>query len=250
MGISRRSFLGSVGPGVAAVTAMGAPLTAMGAPLTAMGAPLAGAETPLVYEHADWKFAEFDKVLKFKGRGKQLYDLHGMENGSFLNAIKNSFNGLQFGYGIPAEEIKICTCTHGSSNAMNFDDSMWAKYKIGELVKVTDKDTNAPAVRNVYFPKKNPKGSTDLNDRKSIYQDDGLEALLGRGLQMLACHNATTAQANALIKQNDLKVSAEEVVADLQSHALPGVIFVPAMVAAISMLQSDGHYTYLMAPAG
>jgi intracellular sulfur oxidation DsrE/DsrF family protein len=149
---------------------------------------------------------------------------------------------------VPAEEIKLVTCTHGSSNLMNFDDSMWAKYKIGELAKVTDRETSKPALRNVYYPKKNPKGSTDLNDRKSIYQDDSIEALLGRGLQLLCCHNATTAQANALIKQNALTVPVEEVVADLQTHTLPGVIVVPAMVAAISMLQSEGHYTYIMAP--
>jgi len=240
MKVTRRSFLGTVGSGVAAIT--------VGAASAETG--VAAAETPLVYEHADWKFAEFDKVLKFKGRGKQLYDLHGMENGAFFNAIKNSINGLQFGYGVPVDEIKIVTCTHGSSNVMNFDDSMWAKYNIGEFAKVNDKETGKPALRNVYFPKKNPKGSTDLNDRKSVYQDDSLEALLGRGLQMLACHNATTGQATQFIKQNNLTATVEEVVADLQSHALPGVIFVPAMVAAISMLQSEGHYSYLMGPAG
>jgi intracellular sulfur oxidation DsrE/DsrF family protein len=236
MKVSRRSFLGTVGSGVAAIT------------VGAASAEGALAETPLVYEHGDWKFAEFDKLLKFKGRGKQMYDLHGMDDGSFFNAMKNSINGLVYGYGVPAEEIKLVTCTHGSSNLMNFDDSMWEKYKIGELAKVTDRETGKPALRNVYYPKKNPKGSTELNDRKSIYQDDSIEALLGRGLQMLCCHNATTAQANALIKQNALTAPVEEVVADLQTHTLPGVIVVPAMVAAISMLQSEGHYTYIMAP--
>jgi intracellular sulfur oxidation DsrE/DsrF family protein len=238
MKVSRRSFLGTVGSGVAAMT--------VGAASTETA--VASAATPLVYEHADWKFAEFDKLLKFKGRGKQMYDLHGMDDGSFFNAMKNSINGLVYGYGVPADEIKLVTCTHGSSNLMNFDDSMWEKYKIGELAKVTDRETGKPALRNVYYPKKNPKGSTDLNDRKSIYQDDSIEALLGRGLQLICCHNATTAQANALIKQNALTVSVEEVVADLQTHTLPGVIVVPAMVAAISMLQSEGHYTYIMAP--
>jgi hypothetical protein len=52
----------------------------------------------------------------------------------------------------------------------------------------------------------------------------------------------------ALIKMNALKATAEEVVADLQSHALPGVIFVPAMVAAIALLQTDGHFAYIAAP--
>jgi hypothetical protein len=37
-------------------------------------------------------------------------------------------------------------------------------------------------------------------------------------------------------------------VADLQSHTLPGVISVPAMVAAIAMLQNEGRYAYIMAP--
>jgi len=38
------------------------------------------------------------------------------------------------------------------------------------------------------------------------------------------------------------------IVEDLQAHSLPGVIFVPAGVAAIHMLQSEGKFSYIVAP--
>jgi hypothetical protein len=233
MKVTRRSFIGTVGTNIAALTAMGDPLAA---------------DASLVYQHDDWKFAEFDKLLKFKGRGKQMYDVHPIGGGDFLSVIKNSMNGLHFGYGILAEQIRIVACMHGPANMLNFDDSMWAKYRLGEYLKIKDPATDQPAVRNIFFPKKFPSGSTDPNDRGSIYQDYGIEALQPRGLQLLSCHNATEGQATRLVKEYSLSVSVEDVVADLQSHTLPGVISVPAMVAAIAMLQNEGHYAYIMAP--
>ena len=234
MKVTRRSFIGKVGSGVAAATTI--------------AGSLASAHADLVYQHNDWDYAAFDKLIKFKGRGKQVYDCHPINNGDFLGAIKNSFNGLQFGYGVPADQIRIVAAMHGPANAINFDDSMWAKYKIGEWLKVNDPDTKKPATRNIFYPKKNPKGGTNPSDRASIYQDYGIEALIPRGLQLLGCHNATEGQATIFIERNSLTATVEEVVQDLQTHALPGVIFVPAMVAAISMLQSEGKYSYIMAP--
>jgi hypothetical protein len=234
MKVTRRSFLGTAGAGVAAATTL--------------AGSLASAHADLVYQHNDWNFAGFDKVIKFKGKGKQVYDVHPIKEGDFLSVIKNSMNGLHFGYGIPADQISIVAAMHGPANVINFDDSMWAKYKIGEWQKINDPETKKPATRNIFFPKKHPNGSTNPGDRASIYQDSGIEALLPRGLQLLACHNATEGQANVLIERNSLTASVEEVVQDLQSHALPGVIFVPAMVAAISILQTEGKYSYIVAP--
>ena len=234
MKVTRRSFIGSVGTGVAAATTI--------------AGSLASAHADLVYQHNDWNFADFDKLIKFKGKGKQVYDCHPINGGDFFGAIKNSFNGLQFGYGIPADQIKIVAAMHGPANSINFDDSMWAKYKIGEWLKINDPDTKLPATRNIFYPKKNPKGGTNPSDRSSTYQDYGIEALIPRGLQLLGCHNATEGQAATLIKHNSLTASVEEVVQDLQTHALPGVIFVPAMVAAISVLQTEGKYSYIVAP--
>lgn len=234
MNVTRRSFVGTVGSGLAA--------------LTTLAAPLPSAHAELVYRHTDWDYAAFDKLLAFKGRGRQVYDVHPINDGGFLNVIKNSINGLTFGFGIPADQIKIVSAAHGPANALNFDDSMWAKYKFGEWLKVNDPRTDKPATRNIFYPRRNPTGSSNPSDRAGIYQDYGIEALQPRGLQLLSCHNATEAQVGLLIKQNNLKEPVEEIVADLQAHTLPGVLIVPAMVAAIAMLQTEGHYSYIVAP--
>ena len=146
MKVTRRSFIGSVGTGVAAATTL--------------AGSLASAHADLVYQHNDWNFSAFNKLLKFKGKGKQVYDVHPIKDGDFLSVIKNSMNGLHFGYGIPADQIKIVAAMHGPANAINFDDSMWAKYKIGEWQKINDPETKKPATRNIFFPKKHPNGGT------------------------------------------------------------------------------------------
>ncbi len=127
---------------------------------------------------------------------------------------------------------------------LNFDDSMWEKYRLGEWLKVTDPKTGKPAVRNIYYPKAS-SDSKDPNDRTSVFQDTGMQALQSRGVQFLSCHTATEEQARVLVKQYSLTDSAERIVQDLQAHTLPGILIVPSMVAAISLLQSEGHYTYI-----
>jgi hypothetical protein len=229
MSMSRRSFVGSVGAGVAALGSLGA------------SAPTA--EAQMIYMPADWHAAEFDKLLKSKARVKQLFDVDKLDNGSFLNPMKNSFNGLHFGFNIPADQIKIVAALRGNAVVVNFDDSMWEKYKLGDFGKVDDPKTSSPALRNVFYPKK-AGGSTDPESPDSIYQDFSLEALMARGLQLLNCHNATNFVARGLVKKLSLTVTAAEVAHDLEAHTLPGVISVPAMVAAIAMLQVDGHYAY------
>jgi intracellular sulfur oxidation DsrE/DsrF family protein len=227
MQISRRAF---VGTGAAAIGALGVSATA--------------AEAQLVYQHNDWKFAEFDALLKQRARVKQLFDIHAIADGGFLNAIKNSLNGLHFGFGIPADQIKIVVATHGPANVLNFDNSMWAKYRLGEFLKINDPKTGKPTTRNPYFAK-SPATSTDPEDRASIFQDTSVEALQGRGVKFLSCHNSTQAVARELVEQNSLKQSADEITQDLQTHTVPSVLIVPAMVAAITLLQSEGRYTYI-----
>lgn len=39
----------------------------------------------------------------------------------------------------------------------------------------------------------------------------------------------------------------EEVAKDMIEHALPGVIIVPSLAAALALLQGEGHYSYMAA---
>ncbi|HEX4020498.1 MAG TPA: hypothetical protein VHX63_05085 [Acidobacteriaceae bacterium] len=232
--INRRSFVGQAAMGLAALTALGT---------------TADADAELVYRPSDWKMATFDRILKHPARVKQVYDVIRINEGNFLDHIKNSLNGLQFGFAIPAEQIKIVSATHGPSNLLNYDDYVWEKYQIGAWLKVTDPKTGEPATRNIFDPSDagNPPKYTskDPNDDSSLYQDSSLQALRSRGVQFLSCHTAIEGQARAVIHVNKLSQQPEEVVKDLQAHTLPGVLIVPSMVASIALLQSEGHFTYI-----
>ncbi len=232
--MSRRSFVSTATTGVAALAAMGT---------------VHSAEGQLVYTKSEWKVSEFNQLAKNPARVKQLYDVTRIAEGSFLNNIKNSLNGLHFGFGIPEEQIKIVAALHGPANMLNYDDFIWNKYQIGAWLKVNDPSTDRPAVKNLFYPSKAGTplhyNSENPDSPESLYQDTSLQALQHRGVKLLACHTATEEQARALIAHNSLTQQPEEIVKEMLAHTLPGVLVVASMVAAIALLQTDGHYSYI-----
>ena len=219
------------------------------ASLAALGAMASSANPQLVYKRADWKIAEFDQLVKNPARVKQVFDENQIGGGKFLNNIKNSLNGLHFGSNIPSDQIKITAAMHGPANVLNFDDYVWQKYRIGEWLKVEDPKTGQPAVRNPFFASKAALelhyATQDPNDENSLFQDTSIQALQLRGVQFLCCHTATEEQSRLLIRQFALSQQPEEIVKDLFGHTVPGVLVVASMVAAIALLQSEGHYSYI-----
>jgi intracellular sulfur oxidation DsrE/DsrF family protein len=232
--MSRRSFASTVATGVAALAAMGS---------------VNSAEGQLVYTKSEWKVGDFNQLAKNPAQVKQVYDVTQIAEGGFLNNIKNSLNGLHFGFGIPKEQIKIVAALHGPANMLNYDDFIWNKHRIGAWLKVTDPSTGQPAVKNVFYPSKagTPPhyNSGNPDSPESLYQDTSIQALQHRGVKLLACHTATEEQARALIAHNRLTQQPEEIVKEMLAHTLPEVLVVAAMVAAIALLQTDGHYSYI-----
>jgi hypothetical protein len=206
------------------------------------------ARAQLVEQRSQWKFDDFEKLLRHPARVKQMFEETKIEAGSFLNNIKNSLNGLHFGFGVPVQEIKIVAALHGPPNMLNYDDYVWEKYKIGEWVKIDDPATGKPATRNPFYLSKAGRelrySSTDPNSSDSMYQDTSIQGLQARGVQFLSCHTATEEQARKLAKEQSLKQPPEEIVRDMIAHLLPHVLQVAAMGAAVALLQSEGHYTY------
>lgn len=228
--ISRRSFVSTAVAGAASLLA-----------------PAANAQ--LVYTTKDWNTNDFNNLAKLPARVKQLYDVRGIGEGKFLNNIKNSLNGLHFGFGIPDSEIKVVAALHGPVNMLNYDDFIWEKYRIGAWLEVKDPATGQPATANPWYRSKAGAdlhyASQDPNSEDSIFQDTSIAALQHRGVKFLSCHTATEEQARGLIEHNHLSEQPEQIVREMLSHLLPGVLVVASMVAAIALLQTDGHYSYI-----
>lgn len=212
------------------------------------GAPAASA-AQLVWKASEWKLDGFQKLVNDPAHVKQLFDIVQIGDGKFLNNIKNSLNGLRFGFDIAERQIKIAGALHGPANMLNYDDYVWQKYHIGEWLKVTDPATSKPAVRNIFYnskigvTQKSKAGNPD--DLDSIYQDASMQALQSRGVQFLSCHTALEEQVRVLISRDDLSRSPEEIVNEMLAHTMPGVMVVASMGAAIALLQAEGHYTYI-----
>lgn len=213
----------------------------------AVGATTA-AEAQLVWKTSDWKLADFQALLKHPARVKQVYDIVPIGGGKFLNNVKNSLNGLEFGFGVPRAELKIAVAMHGPANMLNYDDSIWSKYQVGEWLNVTDPETGKPAVRNIFAGGGAPAAGAaaqNPDDEKSMYQAKDMTTLRQRGVQFLSCHTASEEQARALVRLRDLNEAPEEIVKDMLAHTLPGTLVVASMVAAIALLQAEGRYTYI-----
>ncbi len=136
-----------------------------------------------------------------------------------------------------------------SSIAMGFNDAMWAKYGLGELLGLKD-GAGKPYTRNVF-------ATMAKDDAHLLAQRAGIPAsiaLLGQaapalsipslqkmGTKFLVCNNALGLWTLELEARG--KGKADAIGADLRANVLPGVTIVPAMVRAIEQAHAAG-FTY------
>jgi hypothetical protein len=209
------------------------------------------AQAQIVWSTSQWKLTSFEELLHEKARVKQLFDITQVEEGAALAKVKNSLNGLHYGFGVPVDQIKIICGMHGPSNLLCYDDYVWEKYKIGAWLKINDPRTGQPAVTNPYYFSKFTGDAAritpgmDPSDETSPLQDASMEGLKRRGARFLSCHTALEEQVRQLIKHYSLSEDPETIVHDMLAHAVPGVLVVASMVSAIALLQCEGGYSYV-----
>jgi hypothetical protein len=202
--------------------------------------------THLVERRTDFDAAAFEAAVARPAQIRQIYEAVAF-HAAILNNVKNSFNGLQFGFGYAHGKIAIALAAHGSSAVYGYGDEMWTKYRVGEFFKLADA-TGAPIASNAFLRKRAAVDpAADPDDSAGMYQDASIEMLQHRGLVVLTCHTAVEEQARALVKGGfaPAGATASDVADDLLTHLIPGAIVVPSMVATIAVLQAKYHYTYL-----
>ncbi len=114
-------------------------------------------------------------------------------------------------------------------NAIPFamEDRLWEKYKFGEMFKVNDNHTNAPATRNPYWiPQEKDYPMAGI---------DGIKRLQERGALFCVCNMAISVYSGFAAQAMGL--DAETVRKDWLSGVLPGIQVVPSGVWAVSRAQ-------------
>jgi hypothetical protein len=103
-----------------------------------------------------------------------------------LLQIKNWLNGFQFSYKARPDDLHVVSATYASANLLTYSDYVWQKYKLGEKYKITDPETGAPAVRNLFWASRfGPNATKEMDHPQSAWQDTGIEALQKRGVVFL-----------------------------------------------------------------
>ena len=215
---SRREFLGKVAAGSAAgLTAFSLPFqsNAFGQALK----PSADAEA--------W-------IKKGKGKHRVVFDASEPHNGmpliwSWVFYHTNNESGIA-----DKEMTSMVVLRH---NAIPFamQDNLWAKYKLGDVFKVTDNTTGKSAIRNPYFTPREGDFPTPAIE--------GIKRQQERGAMYCVCNMALTVYSGAVAKGANLK--HEEVLNDWKSGLLPNVQIVPSGIWAIGRAQENGFgYCY------
>jgi hypothetical protein len=201
----------------------------------------AGAAVPSPLAAAPAQASPNDRWLAgLTGRHRCLFDAPQHGDGLPLIHMLNYITTYKSAYGEGPETVNAIGTFYGAPGLpatmpLAWNDAMWAKYKIGELLKLIDPDTKAPSKRNMFY---RPRAGDPVFFRGAVTAA-GIENLQKMGAMFLMCNNAFSAWVGFL-SGSGAKGNAAEIDRDIRANLLPGVITVPALVIAIEKAQGKG----------
>jgi hypothetical protein len=199
----RRSLFGRLA-GAAALGLAGFTATSLG-----------GRAAPMS-DSADWPG-------KLKGRHRQVVDAIE-SNGGYPLVFALTFLMPN----PPGSATAVVILRHGAF-PMGLSSDMWAKYKIGEALKIVDPETGAPAVKNPFLY---PKPGVLPHD------DATIDRLLAKGVVIGACNVALTVQSGKLAK--NAGVTAGEAAKEWTANIVPGITVIPSGTWGVNRAQEAG----------
>ena len=164
---------------------------------------------------------DFTRFLdSIPGTHKQVTDWPDLNNGmGLIYTLSYLMTGPE-AYGVPESDIGALLVIRHVNIPIVFNDSMWAKYKLGEMFNITDPDTGAPALKNPYY----------LKPAALPFPDAALQKLIDRGVKVAACNLALTFFSGVAAK--NMEMTHEEVKAEWTAGVLPGIKVVPSGTVA------------------
>ena len=210
----RRSFLGSLAAGSAAVA-----LTGLG--LHGAAHDASAEEAPAVGFSEAW-------LGKLTGKHKQFFDATTTNQFALVFAMNflNSYNDV---YKVPDAKLSAVVGLRHFAIPIGLSDDIWSRYKVAEFVQAMDPASKSPYMRNFL---NHPQGG-DM-----MFPNAAVDKLVARGVQFTCCNVAITAVSGLLAK--NAGVTPDVAKAEWIAGLLPGVILVPSGVLAVNRAQEKG----------
>lgn len=156
-----------------------------------------------------------------KGRHRQVVDAYEVNNG-FPLAFAYTFLA-------PNQSASAVIVLRHGAFPLALNDAMWAKYKIGESMKINDPETKALAVKNPYQRTK---------PGVLVVDDMTLDRLLARGVVIGACDVALHVMSKMLA--GNAGVSAEDAAKEWTANIVPGITVIPSGTWGVNRAQEAG----------
>ncbi len=213
----RRKFLGTLAAGAAAVG-----LTSLAGPVRLKAEPREFQATPDTSGFEQW-------LGKINGKHKQVFDAPAPHDGLPF-AWARVFQMTNAQLGVTEGDISTVLVLRHEAIPLGMGHDLWAKYKFGEVFKITDEATKAPSVRNPFYMPK--EGEMKLPGM-------AIEDLLKSGALIGICDMAMTFYSKVVFAPM-LKMDADVIKKDWVAGVLPGIQVVPSGVVAVNRAQEHG----------
>jgi intracellular sulfur oxidation DsrE/DsrF family protein len=227
---SRRTFFGASALALAAVQAQTTTSAATGAP---------------------YDFAAIEERLNRPFRHRQAFGAYRLADGAVAAFMLNALNAYEFDYGEGSGTLHALAIFYGTATAMLLDDTAWRTYQLAAV----QQHRGDPAKRlatsggNPYAAATSPLDrAAARGDLHGLYHDVSLAALALRQASFFACDNSLRGLATDIAVTYAISDAPVQVVhADLRAHLIPGVLLVPAGVAAVNEAQ-EKKFTFFSSP--
>lgn len=219
----RRGFLGRVAAGAAAL--------GLG---SVVSPAVAAAETAGMNAAADPVFEGW--LNKITGKHKSMYDAPEVNGGFCFVWARVWLDTTNATYGTTDADNTAAIVLRHFAAPLALTDAMWAKYHFGEMVKLNDAKTGAPAVRNMWHK---------MAPADQMLPGYGIDELLAKGALMGVCNVALTVMSGMVAQKMGGGMTGEQVKADWVANLIPGIVVVPSGVLAVNRTQEKGcSYTF------
>jgi len=191
-------------------------LTAAGVALS-VAAPLgaaAAAPGPATEKAAAFDRTAFEARVRRPFPHRQVFASPRVADGAVFGFMANSLNAYDSGFGDGPGSLHAAAVFYGTGVALAFDDRAWTTLGIAEIVRAAGDRVSTDPLGNPFI--RMPQGRT--------YAE-----LQRRDASFFVCNNAL----------NDLAKRCGTTPDALRAHLLPGMLVVPAGVAAINALQEE-----------
>lgn len=228
----RRSFLGRLLGGAAALAGGGALARTVGAQ-----APAAPAAAPPATSEYDMSWTE-----RVTGRHRQVFDAPEIAGGTILHQARVWMSGYADVYGTKDPDMSAVLVIRHAAIPMVLNDELWRRLHVArelaapETDKVVLKD---PATGEL--PTRNPflNANVKPGDRHSmLWPDGGLDTLVQRGAIVLACGLALN-RAYAMARKA-AGLNAADARALVRANLVPGTYVMPSGIFAVARAQEAG----------